>query len=69
MNDGQGQRVRIGLTVIGALGTAMGLLWVAQGLGWVHWPPESFMLDQRPWAVRGAALALAGIGAIIWARR
>lgn len=57
------------LAIPGVLMIAMGLLWVGQGLGWVHWPPESFMLDQRPWAWRGGALAVAGIGLMLWARR
>ena len=50
--------------VLGAAALLMGLLWIGQGLGWVHWPASSFMLDRRPWAVRGAALAVAGIG--VW---
>lgn len=49
------------LLVLGVLATMMGLLWLGQGLGWVHWPASSFMLDQRPWALRGALLAAAGV--------
>lgn len=56
------------LAILGVLMIAMGLLWVGQGLGWVHWPPESFMLDQRPWAWRGGAVVVVGIGLILWAR-
>lgn len=47
---------------------AMGLLWIGQGLGYVHWPPSSIMIDQRRWAVRGLALAVAGIGLLLFAR-
>ena len=61
------------LLVIGVLALLMGLLWVGQGLGLVHWPASSFMLDQRPWAFRGALLALVGLllvlRATVWRRR
>ena len=61
--------MRTALAIIALLMIAMGVLWVGQGLGWVHWPPESFMLDQRPWAWRGGALALAGVALLVFARR
>lgn len=57
------------LTVLGALSFMMGMLWIGQGLGYVHWPQSSFMLDQRPWAGRGAALAAVGILLVLAARR
>jgi hypothetical protein len=57
------------LTIIGVLATLMGLLWVGQGLGYIHWPASSFMLDQRPWAVRGAILAAVGIIVTVLGRR
>ena len=57
------------LIAVGVLMTLMGLLWIGQGLGYVHWPQSSFMLDQRPWADRGAALAVAGLLLILVARR
>ncbi|VXC93311.1 Membrane protein [Sphingomonas sp. T1] len=57
------------LMVIGVLCALMGFLWIGQGLGYVHWPPSSFMLDQRPWADRGAALAVLGLVLILAARR
>jgi hypothetical protein len=47
----------------------MGILWVGQGTGVVHWPASSFMLDQRPWATRGAILAVVGVALIMFARR
>jgi len=43
----------------------IGLLWVGQGAGWIHWPASSFMIDQRPWITRGAILAVFGI-LLIW---
>ncbi len=57
------------LIVVGVLATLMGLLWIGQGLGYVHWPQSSFMLDQRPWADRGAILAVLGLALILAARR
>ena len=57
------------LLVLGVLATLMGLLWIGQGLGYVHWPESSFMLDQRPWADRGAVLAIVGLLMILIARR
>ncbi|USR01455.1 hypothetical protein [Sphingomonas aerolata] len=57
------------LMAIGVLCALMGFLWIGQGLGYVHWPRSSFMLDQRPWADRGAALAVLGLVLILAARR
>lgn len=57
------------LLVIGIAATLLGLLFLGQGLGVIMWPASSFMLDQRPWALRGAVLAVAGIAAILWSRR
>ena len=63
------RRPRPLLIVIGVAMTLMGLLWIGQGLGYVHWPRSSFMLDQRPWADYGSALAVAGLLLILLARR
>jgi len=63
------RRARPVLIAVGVLMTLMGVLWIGQGLGYVHWPASSFMLDQRPWADRGAALAVAGLVLILVARR
>ena len=62
-------RARPILTALGVVMTLLGLLWIGQGLGYVHWPQSSFMLDQRPWADRGAALAVLGLVLILAARR
>ena len=53
--------LRLILRVVGVAATLMGLLWIGQGLGYIHWPASSFMLDQRPWALRGALLAVVGL--------
>jgi hypothetical protein len=47
----------------------MGLLWIGQGLGYIQWPASSFMIDQRPWATRGAILTVVGVGLILASRR
>ena len=61
--------MKTGLTIAGVLAVLMGLLWIGQGLGYIHWPASSFMLDQRPWALRGAILAAVGIVLIALSRR
>jgi hypothetical protein len=57
------------LMIVGVAALLMGVLWIGQGLGYVHWPASSFMLDQRPWATRGAILAVMGLVLIVFARR
>jgi hypothetical protein len=49
------------LLVLGLVALLMGLLWIGQGAGLVHWPTSSFMIDQRPWVTRGAILAVVGV--------
>jgi uncharacterized membrane protein len=61
--------IRTVLIVVGVLMAAMGLLWIGQGLGYVRWPASSFMVDQRPWITRGAALAVAGLVVVLLGRR
>jgi hypothetical protein len=61
--------MRVLLQIVGVLLLLMGLLWVGQGAGLIHWPESSFMLDQRPWIWRGALLAVVGVALILVARR
>ncbi len=61
--------MRVLLQIVGVLLLLMGLLWVGQGAGLIHWPQSSFMLDQRPWMWRGALLAAVGVALMLWARR
>ena len=61
--------MKIVLTIIGVIAIALGLLWLGQGTGVVRWPVSSFMLGDTSWALRGAALAVAGLALILWARR
>lgn len=57
------------LLAAGVVLALSGLLFVGQGLGYVHWPASSFMLDQRVWADRGAVIAAVGLVLILVARR
>jgi hypothetical protein len=61
--------MKTALQIIGVAAVLVGLLWVGQGLALIQWPESSFMLDQKPWALRGAILAAVGIGLLIWSRR
>jgi hypothetical protein len=53
--------MKTALLIIGVAAMLMGLLWVGQGTGLVHWPASSFMIDQRPWVIRGGILAAVGM--------
>ena len=57
------------LLLIGVLALAAGLLFTGQGLGYVRWPAESFMIGQANWVYYGGAIAAAGIALIMVARR
>lgn len=63
------RRLRPVLTWLGLAIAALGLLWIGQGLGYVHWPASSFMLDQRVWADRGAGAVALGLLLVLIARR
>ena len=57
------------LLIGGILALLMGLLWIGQGYGFIHWPASSFMLDQRPWATRGIILGTVGLVLVALSRR
>lgn len=61
--------MKIVLLLVGVVALLVGLLWIGQGLGYVHWPASSFMLDRRPWAWRGAGLAAVGVVLLLLALR
>ena len=62
--------LRIALHVLAALCILLGVIWIGQGSGHFPYPASSFMIDQTPWIVYGAVLALGGgIGLIILRRR
>jgi hypothetical protein len=57
--------MKTALLILGVLALLMGLLWIGQGTGYIHWPASSYMIDQRPWALRGAVLAVVGLVLIL----
>jgi len=57
------------LLLIGVLALAAGLLFTGQGLGYIRWPAESFMIGQTNWVYYGGAIAAAGLALIMVARR
>lgn len=61
--------LRISLTVLGVLLTLIGAIWIGQGSGYFPYPASSFMINQSPWMLRGALLAIAGLAMIFVARR
>jgi hypothetical protein len=46
---------------VGILLLLMGVVWIGQGTGVFPYPKQSFMIDQRPWALRGVMLAAVGL--------
>jgi hypothetical protein len=54
---------------LGVLALVIGLIWVGQGTGYFPYPAESFMINQMPWAYRGALLAALGLVAVMVSRR
>ena len=57
------------LLLIGVLALAAGLLFTGQGLGYVRWPAESFMIGRTNWVYYGGAIAILGLALIMVARR
>ena len=57
------------LLLIGVFALAAGALFVGQGLGFVRWPAESFMIGQTNWVYYGGVIAAAGLALIMVARR
>jgi len=59
--------MRIFSTLLGALVTFVGLVWIGQGL---HIGPaqimQGFMVSNPQWAVYGAVMVAFGIGQIVW---
>jgi hypothetical protein len=61
--------MKIALLVVGIVAALVGLVWIGQGTGYFPYPRSSFMIDQMPWATRGAILAVVGLIAIVVSRR
>jgi hypothetical protein len=61
--------LRLILKVVAVLAVLMGVLWMAQGTGLFPYPAASFMINQSPWILNGALLALAGLVGLYVLRR
>ena len=61
--------LRLILKVVAVLAVLMGVLWMAQGTGLFPYPASSFMINQSPWILNGALLALAGLAGLYVLRR
>lgn len=61
--------VRIVLNCLAALAILLGFIWMGQGSGVFPYPASSFMIDQSPWILYGAILAIAGVVGLVLLRR
>jgi hypothetical protein len=61
--------MKIALLIVGILAILVGVIWIGQGTGYFPYPAESFMINEIPWAYRGAVLAVVGLVAVVVARR
>ena len=56
------------LRIFGLLLLVAGLVFMAQGSGYLPWPAKSFMIGDRSWVFYGGAIAAAGL-LVIFASR
>lgn len=61
--------MRTVLMLVGIIAILLGALWVGQGMGYVHWPASSTMINQMKWAYYGGGLAVVGLLLVIFSRR
>jgi hypothetical protein len=52
----------------GAVVFLLGLLFMAQGSGYLAWPRESFMVGAQQWVYYGGAIAAVGLVLIVVSR-
>ena len=57
------------ILLAGIIVLGFGTLFTLQGAGVVHWPPESFMINQHEWTERGLVVVLIGLALILTAWR
>jgi hypothetical protein len=57
------------LRSVGVIAILVGLIWIGQGTGYFPYPSSSFMINDVAWAYYGAALAVAGLVAVVVARK
>lgn len=67
--DRQMSPMRIALHCLAALAILLGFVWIGQGSGHFPYPASSFMIDQSPWIMYGAILAVAGVAGLVRLRR
>ena len=68
----QGREVSLNQTLLlllGILALAAGILFVGQGLGFIRWPPSSFMINEIKSVYYGSGIAVAGLVLIIVSQR
>jgi len=61
--------MKTAMSLLGALIVLAGLIWAAQGAGWLPYPKSSFMVDNSRWITIGLATAAVGVIMIAVARR
>jgi hypothetical protein len=61
--------MRTVLLLVGVVAILVGGLWVGQGMGLIHWPASSFMINVKVWEYYGAALAFVGLLCVYFSRR
>jgi hypothetical protein len=61
--------VKAALLIVGSLALLVGVIWIGQGTGTFPYPAASFMINEMPWAYRGAVLAVVGLVAVVVSRR
>jgi hypothetical protein len=60
---------KTGLLILSVLATLVGLIWMGQGSGYFPYPASSYMINQSPWILRGAIVAIAGVVGIFLSRK
>lgn len=63
------KQAKLGLLILSGLVTLMGLIWMGQGSGYFPYPAESFMVNQSPWILYGAIVAVVGLVGIFLSRK
>lgn len=53
---------------IGIIVFAFGLLFMAQGSGFIPWPAESLMINETKWIYYGGGIAIVGLLLALYAR-
>ena len=57
------------LLLLGMLVCAAGIFFAGQGLGYINWPPSSFMISNMRWVYYGGGIAVVGILLVVIALR